>query len=57
VSDRYIGTVKQEFNTQWKMHPDFDYEDMFYSHVQVYTEYYDFREAGKALVDFWITSV
>jgi hypothetical protein len=57
VSDRYIGTVRQEFNTKWKMYPDFDYEDLFYSHVQTHAEYYDFREAGKALVDFWVTSV
>jgi hypothetical protein len=57
VSNRYIGTIKQEFNTKWKMSPDFDYEDLFYSHVQLHTEYHDFREAGKALVDFWIFSV
>jgi hypothetical protein len=57
ASNRYIGTVKQEGKAKWKIYPEFEYEDLFYSYSQLHAEYYDFRESGKALIDFWITSV
>jgi len=57
VSEELIGRVRQEFNTKWKIYPEFEYEDLFYSNAQVNDEYYDFREAGHALIDFWISCV
>ena len=59
ATDTLVGRVRQEFNTKWKIYPEFEYEEdnLFYSSSQVNDEYYDFREAGHALLDFWISNV
>ena len=59
ASGELVGRIRQEFNTKWKIYPEFEYEEdnLFYSSSQVNDEYYDFREAGHALLDFWISNV
>ena len=58
ASGELVGRIRQEFNTKWKIHPAFEYEEenLFYSSSQVNNEYHDFREAGHALIEFWIAN-
>ena len=57
ASGELVGRIRQEFNTKWKIYPEFEYEDLFYSNAQVNDEYHDFHEAGHALIDFWVSCV
>jgi len=56
ATDRPLGTIEQDINGKWAIKPSFEYEEDLYSQINLRTEYSDFSEAGRALVDFWINT-
>ena len=56
ATDRPLGMIKESINNRWRIVPSFKYEEDFYSQMAMKEEYYSFREAGNALVEFWLNS-
>lgn len=52
-----IGRVKLGFKGKWKLYPSFRWRKNSYNrHVIVESNYVDFHDSGKALVDLWTIS-
>ena len=52
-----LGRVRQAFSGKWKIFPSFPRKDDSYRKLVIeQTEYQDFHDSGKALVDLWILS-
>ena len=54
ASERPLGLIKEGMNRKWKIVPTFKFEETFFSEIAMREEHYDFREAGNALVKFWL---
>jgi len=52
-----LGRVRQSFGGKWKIFPSFPRQaDSYRKLVIEQTEYQDFHDSGKALVDLWVLS-
>jgi len=56
ATDRSVGVIKENSSSKWKIEPSFKYDEDLYSRITLKTEYHDFSEAGRALVEMWINS-
>jgi len=52
-----LGRVRQNFQGKWKLYPSFRWKkDSYNRHMIVETDYVDFHDSGRALVDLWTIS-
>jgi hypothetical protein len=57
VGGTSVGRVRQGFQGKWKLYPSFRWKkDSYNRHTIVETDYCDFHDSGRALVDLWTIS-
>ncbi len=53
ASETLIGEIEVDVFNNWKIYPEFEYEENFFSRIKMGEKYNSFREAGHGLAEFW----
>lgn len=55
ATDKLLGKIEQNSSGKWMIKPSFKYEEEdFYARISLSEKHNNFREAGNALVEFWL---